>query len=206
MFIDCTDESAFAPLLEPPQPKKPSSLQKASKYPPKRKKVENPLPQLKEIAISDMVNWTDFQAAVEKRFKNGNRSLHKIRLPKGHIPDVIMRHLTQWLPKQGVELVLYQSGELSMLTPPEFQDDFCNKEHHLFSDIVEASEWDDEEYDDYGFDYDEAYEDFDYWEERLMDRPDYELPNDYFGGTYDDFDDEEEEEEEDEDEDEFYGA
>ena len=58
LLSDCTDESAFISLLEPPKPKKPSSLKKASKYPQKHKKVENPFPHLKELTISDMTIWT----------------------------------------------------------------------------------------------------------------------------------------------------
>jgi len=48
-----------------------------------------------------------------------------------------MQHLTQWLPKQGIELVLYEPGGLVISTPREFQDDFCNEELGLFREIVD---------------------------------------------------------------------
>ena len=94
-FIDCIDESAFAPLLEPRQPGEPSSC------PPKDRKVENPFPKLKELTVSDKENWASLQAVIEKRLKNGDR-----------------------LPKQDIELVLYESGEWSAFAPLEIQDDF----------------------------------------------------------------------------------
>jgi hypothetical protein len=187
-FINCVDESDFVPLLEPPQPKKPSSLQKASKYPPKHRKVDNPLPKLKELTISDMRNFTTFQAAIEKRLKNGDRSLRKILLPKREVPDTILRHLTRWLPKQGIELLLYETEASQLLGPPEFLDDLYGEDFRFYSVIKEESDWGEEEDDDY---YDE---DFEYWEERL--------PNDYF--DYDVFDDGDEEDEEEEDADDFY--
>ena len=193
---DCTNESAFALMLEPPMPKKPSSLQKASKYPSKHRKVQHPFPNLKELTISDMTSWTSFQAAIEKRLKNGDKSLKKIRLPKDEAAETIMSHLRRWLPAQGIELVLYGPGELSRSTP-EFQDDFCDEEAQFFLEIMSQSEWgeDDEEYDDY-----------DYWEERDMFPPDYELPahldpNLYWNEFYDGYDDEEDDEEDDEGED-----
>ena len=193
-FTDCIDESAFALLLEPPLPKKPSSLKKASKYPAKHRRVENPFPKLKELTVSDIRSWTSFQAAIEKRLKNGDKSLRKIQLPMGDVPDAITRHLTQWLPKQGVELALYQSGEWSAFAPPEVQDDFCNELSRLFENVVEDDEWDNEDDGDDGYDYDD-YPDFEFWHDRHMDRPDYELPNDYFGQPP--FYDEEEEDVED---------
>jgi hypothetical protein len=154
LLSSCIDESAFAPLLEPPRPKNPSSLTNVSKYPPKHQKVENPLPHLKELTISDMTVWTSFQAAIEKRLKNGDKSLRKIQLPKTEGTEVIMRHLSRWLPTQGIELVSYEPGWLPRSTP-EFQDEFCDEETHLFFDISmeeEGSDWD-EGY-DYEYDYD----------------------------------------------------
>ncbi|KAF9645229.1 hypothetical protein BDM02DRAFT_607219 [Thelephora ganbajun] len=189
MLSGCINEPAFASLLEPAKPKKPSSLQNASKYLPKHRKVENPFPKLKEVTISDMTTWTSLQAAIEKRLKNGDKSLRKIQLPKEDVTETIMPHLRRWLPAQGIEFVLYGPGELPMSTP-EFQDDFCNEEIRLFFEIMEESEWGDDDDDDY-----------DYWEERDMFHPDYELPNDYFDDFYDDYE-EEDEEDEDEDEDE----
>ena len=62
---------------------------------------------------------------------------------------------------------------------------------------MEGSEWDDDDEDD----------DYAYWEERAMSRPDYELPsyldpsNQYWDEFYDGYDDEEEYEDE---EDDFY--
>ena len=198
LLSDCTDESAFVPLLEPPKPKKPSSLKKASKYPPKHRKVDNPLPRLKELTISDMTMWASLQGAIEKRLKNGDKSLRKIQLPKEEATEVIMPHLRQWLPAQGVELVLYEPGELPRSTP-EFQDKFCDEENRLFFDIsMEGSEWDDDDDDD----------DYDYWQERAMSRPDYELPSyldphQYWDEFYDGYDEEDEDEDE---EDDFYEA
>ena len=193
MFEGCNDISAFIDLLKPPQPKRPSSLQKAAKYPPKHRKVENPFPKLKELAIPDMENWASLQAAIEKRRKNGDKSLRTIHLPKKDVTEGTMRHLTRWLPKQGIELVLYEPGDLVMTTPPEFRDDFCNVESCLFDEIMDDSELDYEEDDDVDYEDYADFEDYDYWQGRLMDRPDYELPNDYLG-AYSDFDDEEEEE------------
>ena len=127
----CTGESAFVDLLKPPEPKNPPSLQQASEYPPKHQEVENPFPSLKELTISDMDIWTSLQAAIEKRLKNGDESLRKIRLPKGELAEAILYH-RQWpLPAQDIELVLYESGELSTSTP-ESQDDFCYKETSIF--------------------------------------------------------------------------
>ena len=187
VLLDCIDESAFAPLLELPQPMEPSSLQKAPKYPPKHRKVENPFPKLEELVISDVKNWTSLQAAIEKRLKNGDSSLRKIQMPKEEVPETIVQHLTRWLPKQGIELILYKR-EFPILAPPEFQDDFSNEEFRLFSDIMDELLWngDDEHYDfDYGddIDYHPDYENF-YGEDS-----DYEIDNDFYG----DFDDEEEE-------------
>lgn len=161
----CTDESSFAHLLGQPKPKTPSSLQKASKY---------PFPNLKELTISDMTIWTSLQAAIEKRLNNGEKSLRRIRLPKEETTGGILSHLRRWLPTQGIELVLYERGELSMSTP-EFQDDFCEEEANLFLEIMERFEWE-------GYDEDDDYE---YWDERDM-----------FPLDYDDYDYEEEEEDE----------
>ena len=194
----CTEESAIVPLLLPPTPKKPSSLQKASKYQPKRREVANPFPNLKELAISDMTVWTSVQAAIEKRLKNGDKSLRKIHLPKGDMPESIMSHLTRWLPKQGIELVQYESQDFPMTSIPDFHDEFFQEEVFLFG-IVQGGDWEDDDDDDY----DDDEEDFDYWEERLMDYPDYELPNEYVEGLgWNDYDDEDGDEDEDEDEDE----
>ena len=178
----CTDESAFAQLLEPPEPKK------ASKYPPGRREAQNPFPNLKELTISDMTIWTSLQAAIEKRLKNGDKSLRKIQLPKGEATETIMPHLRRWLPAQGIELVLYEPRELGV-SPPEFQDDFCDEETDLFLGIVGRNERER---------FEEDYSEFDYWEERDIFPPDYELPSDldpnqyYWGGS--DYDDEGEEE------------
>jgi hypothetical protein len=190
----CTNESAFALLLEPPKPKKPSSLKKASKYPPKQRKVQNPFPNLKELTISDMTIWTSLQAAIEKRLKNGDKSLKKIQLPKDEATEAVMSHLRRWLPAQGIELVLYEPGELSA-SPPEFQDDFCDEETDLFLEIVELNEL-------------ERYEEdyiSDYWEGRDVFPPDYELPSHldpsryYWDEFYDGYSDDGEEEGEEED-------
>jgi hypothetical protein len=179
-------------LLEPPNPKGSPSV-KASKYPPEHRKVENPFPNLKELAISDMKIWTTLQAAIEKRLKNGDRSLRKIRLPKGEVTEVIISHLRRWLPAQGIELVLNESGELPTSTP-EFQDDLCDEETRLFFEVMQESEWNEDD-------------DYDYWEEREPFHPDFELPahldpHQYWDEFYDDYDDEEEVEEEEEEEEE----
>ena len=182
----CTDESAFAQLLEPPKPNKPPSLKKASKYPPKQRKAQNPFPNLKELTISDMTIWTSLQAAIEKRLKNGDKSLRKIRLPKGEATEAIMPHLRRWLPARGIQLVLYEPGKLGGF-PPEFQDDFCDEETELFLGIARQNER--ERYGDYS--------EFDYWEDRDTFPPDYdyEVPSDWGGADYDD---------EGEEEDDFY--
>ena len=187
----CTDESVLALLLEPPKSKKPSSLKKASKYPPKQRKVQNPFPNLKELTISDVSIWTSLQAAIEKRLKNGDKSLKKIQLPKEEATEAIMSHLRRWIPAQGIELVLYKPGELSV-SPPEFQDDFCDEETDLFLEVVEQNEL----MESYEEDYISEYE---YWEERDMFPPDYELPSHldpnqyYWDEFYDGYDDEEDE-------------
>ena len=186
----CDDESAFILLLEPAKPKKPSSLKKAAKYPPKHRNVENPFPNLKELKISDMRNWTSLQAAIEKRLKNGDKSLRRLQLPKEQATETIMPHLRRWLPTKGIEFDLYQHREQLMSTP-EFQDSFCDEEADLFYAMIEENDWDDDD------------DDYDYWEERGMFRPDYELPNQEWDEYYDGYDDEEEEEEDDE-EDDFY--
>lgn len=179
MFFNCPDESAFADLLGQSQPKRPSSLQTAAKYPPKHRKVESPFPHLKELAISDMANWTSFQAAVEGRLKNGEKSLRTIHLPKENITGPVMWHVTQWLPKQGIKLALYESGKPPIPTPPEFRDDPCNEEFSTFSVMMEESEeWDDEEYADYDYEFHDGY---------------------YYEDSDDDDEEEEEEEEEEED-------
>ena len=136
MFEDCNHELAFIGLLRPPQP---PFLQNTAKYPPKDPKVEVPFPKLKELAISDIGNWPYLWAVIECRRENGDNSLRTIHLPNGGMTGGIMRHLTQWLPKQGIKFVLYEPGEL-MCTPPEFQDDFCNEELRLFREIVDESE------------------------------------------------------------------
>ena len=171
LLSGCEDESAFASLLEPPQLEKPPSLQDPSGYPPKHREVENPFPHLKKLTISDMSAWTSFQAAIEKRFKNGDSSLRKIQLPREDAPEAIMRHLRRWIPAQGIELVLYKSRDLPRSTP-EFQDEFCDEENRLFFEIsIEERELSD--------DYDDDGEDYDYgWEGGAMSH-----------GSYDDFDD-----------------
>ena len=158
----------------------------------------NPLPKLKELMISDVQNWTSLQAAIEKRFKNGDKSLRKIQLPRGRVPDIIMRHLTQWLPKQGIELVLYESGEWLALAPPEVQDDFCSELSRLFEDVAGNGAWgdpdsdhfiysDDDDDDDDDEDYDQ---DPEFWEDWPMGVPGYYPPNDVSDELYDEFDDE----------------
>ena len=195
LLSGCADESAFIPLLEPPEPNKPVSLKKASKYPQNHRKVENPFPHLKELTVSDMTNWTSLQAAIEKRVKNGDKSLRKVQLPKGEATKTIMPHLRRWLPAQGIELVLYEPGELPRSTP-EFQDKFCDDEDGLFQEISgEGSEWDDDD------DEDDEDDDYDYWMDRPMSSPDdepwYMDPRLNWDGLHDDYDDEEEEYEED---------
>jgi len=187
LLSGCADESAFVSLLEPPKPKKPSSLQKASKYPQKHRKVENRFSHLKELTISDVTIWTSLQAAIEKRLKNGDKCLRKIQLPKGDATETIMPHLRQWLPAQGIELVLYEPEELPRSTP-EFQDDPCDEENSFFFELsMGGSEWDDED--------DEDDDDY-YWDERAVDLPDYDLPSyqdphQYWNEFGEDYDDEE---------------
>ena len=200
LLSGCADESAFVSLLDPPKPKKPSSLKKASKYPQKHRKVENPFPHLKELTISDMTIWTSLQAAIEKRLKNGDKSLRKIRLPRGDATETIMPHLRRWLPAQGIELALYDPEELPE-TAPEFQDEPCDEENALFFELsMGGSGWDDDDDDD-----DDDY----YWTERAMDHPDYELPsyldpNLYWNEFGEDHDDEEDGYEDEDEEDDFY--
>lgn len=182
----CTDELAFADLLGPPNPKEPLSLKKASKYPPKHQKVENPFPNLKEFTISDMKIWPSLQASIERRLKNGDKSIRKIQLPNGEATEAIMPHLRRWLPANGIELVVYDYGELPTSTL-EFQDDPCDRETSLFFEIMQGSEWDEDD-------------DYEYWEERELFHPDFELPahldpHQYWDEFYDGYDDEEEEEE-----------
>ena len=148
LLSGCADELAFVPLLE------------------------NQFPHLGELMISDMTIWTSLQAAIEKRLKNGEKSLRKIRLPKGDATEAIIPHLRRWLPAQGIELVLYEPEELPWSTP-EFQDGPCDEENSLFSWIgVEGIGLGDDEY--YGEDYDDEYN---FWEERVMGYPAYELPS-----------------------------
>ena len=165
VFEGCDDESAFINLLEPPQP---PSVRRATKYPPKHQNVENPFPKLKELAISELANWTSLQAAIENRRKNGDKTFRTVHLPKEGVIGNLMQYLTRWLPKQGVKLALYEPGELVASTPPGFQDDFCNEEFRLFHEIVDERPWDGEED-----------EDFEIWQERFMDRLNFQLPNDY---------------------------
>ena len=145
LLSDCADESAFVHLLEPPKPTKPSASKNTSNYPPNDPKVENPFPHLRELTISDMTIWTSLQSAIEKRLKNGNESLRKIRLPKGRATETFMPHLRRWLPRLGVELVLYEHGELPRSTL-EFQDEFCDEENRLFSEIIMEGDSDDVHY------------------------------------------------------------
>ena len=173
----CTDELSFVLLLEPPESKKSPSSQKA----PEHGEVQNPFPNLKELTISDMTIWTSLQAAMEKRLKNGDKTLRKIRLPKGEATEAIMPHLRRWLPARGIELVLYEPGELSTSTP-EFQDDFCDEEARLFLDMMELTGWEqyseeDDDIDDYwdGF-YDGYDEDEDDDDDDL-----YDYDNDHYG-------------------------
>ena len=124
VFKGCGDESAFINFLEPP----------------KDQEAENPFPKLEELAISNLADWTSLQAAIEKRLENGDQSLRMIHLPKGDETGPIMGQLTNWLPKQGIEPVLYEPRQLRMPTPPEFQDDFFDEESHLFAMIRERLE------------------------------------------------------------------
>jgi len=158
LLSGCVDESAFVPLLE------------------------NTFPHLKELTISDMTIWTSLQAAIEKRLKNGKKPLRKIQLPKGDATETIMPHLRRWLPAQGIKLVLYEPGELPRSTP-EFQDESCDEEDHLFFETtmrgIGLGE-DDEYGDDYGEFYGEDYDEddhYDFWEEGVMPYPAYELPS-----------------------------
>ena len=130
---DCADELAFVPLLEPPKPKKPSPKM-GSRYPSQHRKVENPFPLLKELAISDIAIWTSLQGAIEKCLKNGDKSLRKIRLPGGDIAKAMSPHLLRWFSAQGVELDPYEPGELPRSTP-EFQDEFYDEESRLLFEI-----------------------------------------------------------------------
>ena len=154
LLSGCAKESAFVSLLKPPRPKKPLSSKKASKHPQKYKKVENPFPYLKEFTISDMTIWPSLRAAIVRRRKNGDESLRKIQLPKVDAVETIVPPLHQWLPAQDIELVLYGPGELPTSTP-EFQDESCDEEDHLFFDTTMRGIilGDDEDYDDYGEDY-----------------------------------------------------
>jgi len=122
LLSDCTHESAFIPLLA------------------------DTFSHMKELTISDMTIWTSLQAAIEKRLKNGYKSLRKIQLPKGNATGAITPHLRRWLPAHGIELVLYEPGELPRSTP-EFQDEFCDEEDRLFVEAtMRGSEYDDDGY------------------------------------------------------------
>lgn len=103
MLIDCIDEPDFIPFLEL-------------------------LPNLKELTISDMKKWTSFKAGIGKRVKNGHKPLQKIQLPRVSLrTTTCMRHeVRQPIPKQDIELALYEPGQLLTFTPPEFQEEFCN--------------------------------------------------------------------------------
>ena len=140
MFEGCFDESAFIDLLKPPLL---PPLQKAAEHPPKHHSVENPFPKLKELAISDVDNLTSLQAVIESRRKNGDKSLRTVHLPKKSATEGIIRDPTHWLPKQGIELVLYKSWRLRTPAPLVFQDDFCNEDSRLFNEIMDEDEWDD---------------------------------------------------------------
>jgi len=173
LLFSCADESALISLLEPPKPKKPSSSKKASKRQQKHRKAENPFPHLKELTISDMTIWTSLQAAIEERLKNGDKTLRKIRLPKGDAKVTTIPHLRKRLRVQGIELVLYEPGELQR-SPPEFQDESCDEEDRLFLEItMRGSEWSDDEghevdgEDYFGENYNEDL-DYDFWEGRFM--------------------------------------
>ena len=172
----CTDQLSFVLLLEPPESKKSSSSQKG----PKRREVQNPFPNLKELTISDMTIWTSLQAAIEKRLKNGDKSLRKIRLPKEEATGAIISHLRRWLPAQGIELDLYESGELSTSTP-EFQDDFCDVEARFFLEMMERTGWEqyseeDDDIDDYWDGFYDGYDD-----EEEEDDDEYDYDNDLYG-------------------------
>jgi len=93
--------------------------------------VENPFPRLKELTISDMTIWTSLQAVIEKRLKNGDKSLRKIQLPKGTMANAIVPRLRRWLPAHGIEVVSYYPEELPKSTP-EFQDKLYDEENDLF--------------------------------------------------------------------------
>ena len=160
LLSGCVDESAFLSLLEPPKPKKPSSLKQASKDPQKHRNVENPFPHLKDLTISDMTIWTSFLTAIVKRLTNGDKTLRKIQLPKGGAIESIVQRLREWPHVQGIEFVLYEPGGLPRSTP-EFQDKPCDEEYHLFFETTmrEFEFGDEEDYEDYGEDY-EDYEDY----------------------------------------------
>ena len=134
LLYDCPDESTFVPLLDPPKPAKPSSLKKAPEYPPKDLKAGIPFPHLEELTISDMGIWDSLQRTIEERLKNGDKSLRKIQLPNEEEIEDFMEHPHQQFPPLGVELILYEHGELSR-SPMEFQDEFCDEEDRLSSGI-----------------------------------------------------------------------
>lgn len=186
MFTDCVHESAFFSLLEPYKLKQPSSFGRRSGCPPTHGDVEVPFQKLRELVLSDTTDWTSLQAAIEKRLKNGNKSLRKIWLPEKGTVETIMRHVIKWLPKQGIEHTLYGPSESPLLGPPEFQDEFCVKETSVFNEIMERSiaELCDLDDDD----------DYDYWEDDFLERFDT-PPNIYAAGLYEDFDDEDAEDE-----------
>ena len=132
-LLDCMDELPFVPLLEP-EPTKLSSPEKAPQHPPKHQKVENPFPHLKVLTVSDMTVWDPLLDTIGKRRENGDESLRKIQLPKGGAAEAFMPRLRQCLSPLGVEPVLCERGEL-LRPAPEFQDEFCDEEDRLFSEI-----------------------------------------------------------------------
>ena len=125
VLVHCGDESSFIQLLEPLKPEEPFSLGGA---------LENPFPNLKELAISDTKNWTSLLAMIEKRLKNNNKSLRKVLFPQmqGNFSatDISLAPM-RWLSEQGIEHVVYNlnwAQQTILSVPPEFQDNFWNKE------------------------------------------------------------------------------
>ena len=100
VFEGCGDESAIIKFLEPSE----------------NQKAENAFPELEELAISNLADPTSLQAAIEKRLKNGGKSLRMIHLPEGDET---------------------RSRQLCMPIPPELQDDFFNEDLDLFDVIRE---------------------------------------------------------------------
>ena len=95
MLIRCTDGAAFIRLLEPP------SSKNELKYLLDPQRVDNPFPKLEELVIWDMTSWALLRGVVEKRLKNGDKSLRKICLPGWGDPsvDASMPHAAEWLPE-----------------------------------------------------------------------------------------------------------